>query len=158
MTVGSVGDTSPTHNPEPSLPPPVAELHEPTADGEPEHAAIVMSPSEEVTERAIVTEPEHKMSDQLSLGPRSLRLRCGSPDLRLRLGRRCHLFRLGPPDHRLSVSALGSTSTCSATVGQPHGVVSPSSTMAPPAVGSAVGHRHGWGLDTPVVSLAPPSC
>ncbi|KAL1279043.1 hypothetical protein QQF64_025716 [Cirrhinus molitorella] len=49
-------------------------------------------------------------------------------------------------DHRLSVSASGSTSTCSATVGRPHGVVSPSSTMAPPSVGSAVGHRHGWDL------------
>ncbi|KAL1279536.1 hypothetical protein QQF64_026209 [Cirrhinus molitorella] len=69
-------------------------------------------------------------------------------------------------DHRLSVSASGSTSTCSATVGQPHGVVSPSSTMAPPSVGSAVGHRHGWDLGSPwllllqlppVFSLAPPS-
>ncbi|KAL1259112.1 hypothetical protein QQF64_009689 [Cirrhinus molitorella] len=66
-------------------------------------------------------------------------------------------------DHRLS----GSTSTCSATVGRPHGVVSPSSTMAPPSVGSAVGHRHGWDLGSswflllqlpPVFSLAPPSC
>ncbi|KAL1249399.1 hypothetical protein QQF64_020404 [Cirrhinus molitorella] len=70
-------------------------------------------------------------------------------------------------DHRLSVSTSGSTSTCSATVGRPHGVVSPSSTMAPPSVGSAVGHRHGWDLGSSwflllqlpsVFSLAPPSC
>ncbi|KAI2644851.1 Zinc metalloprotease ZmpB [Labeo rohita] len=39
----------------------------------------------------------------------------------------------------LSVSASGSTSTCSAAVGRPPGVVSPSSTMAPPSVGSTVG-------------------
>ncbi|KAL1268666.1 hypothetical protein QQF64_034029 [Cirrhinus molitorella] len=67
-------------------------------------------------------------------------------------------------DHRLSAS--GSTSTCSATVGQPHGVVSPSSTMAPPSIGSAVGYRHSWDLGSPwllllqvppVFSLAPPS-
>ncbi|KAK2867369.1 hypothetical protein Q8A67_025486 [Cirrhinus molitorella] len=56
-------------------------------------------------------------------------------------------------DHRLSVSASGSTSTCSATVGRPHGVVSPSSTMAPPSVGSAVGYRHGWDLGSPWLLL-----
>ncbi|KAI2665253.1 DNA topoisomerase 2-alpha [Labeo rohita] len=56
-------------------------------------------------------------------------------------------------DHRLSVSASGSTSTCSAAVGWPPGVVSPSSTsvssLAPPSVRPT--------LDTSVSSLAPPS-
>ncbi|KAL0153752.1 hypothetical protein M9458_050943 [Cirrhinus mrigala] len=42
-------------------------------------------------------------------------------------------------DYRLSVSTSGSTSTCSAAVGRPPGVVNPSSTMAPPSVGSTVG-------------------
>ncbi|KAI2650129.1 Opioid growth factor receptor [Labeo rohita] len=68
-------------------------------------------------------------------------------------------------DHRLSVSASGSTTTCSASVGRPHGVVSPSSTMAPPSIGSTVGFHHGCGLGltwllllqpSPVSSLAPP--
>ncbi|KAI2656014.1 Intersectin-1 [Labeo rohita] len=65
---------------------------------------------------------------------------------------------------RLSVSTSGSTSTCSAAVGQPPGVVSPSSTMAPLSVGFAVGRHHGCGLGlawllwVPSVStLAPPS-
>ncbi|KAL0192002.1 hypothetical protein M9458_010298, partial [Cirrhinus mrigala] len=66
----------------------------------------------------------------------------------------------------LSVSASGSTSTCSAAVGRPPGVVSPSSTMAPPSVGSTVGLHHGCGLGLyrllllrvpPVSSLAPPT-
>ncbi|KAI2646405.1 Large structural protein [Labeo rohita] len=48
-------------------------------------------------------------------------------------------------DHRLSVSTSGSTTTCSASVGRPLGVVSLPSTMAPPSVGSTVGH-HGCGL------------
>ncbi|KAL0190472.1 hypothetical protein M9458_013170, partial [Cirrhinus mrigala] len=65
----------------------------------------------------------------------------------------------------LSVSTSGSTSTCSA-VGRPPGVVSPSSTMAPPSVGSTVGLHHGCGLGLywllllrvpPVSSLAPPT-
>ncbi|KAI2652502.1 Formate--tetrahydrofolate ligase [Labeo rohita] len=64
-------------------------------------------------------------------------------------------------DLRLSVSASGSTSTCSATVGRPPRVVSSSSTMALPSVGSAVGYHCGCGLgptlDTSVSSLAPPS-
>ncbi|KAI2652700.1 Armadillo repeat-containing X-linked protein 2 [Labeo rohita] len=51
-------------------------------------------------------------------------------------------------DHRLSVSASGSTTTCSASVGRPHGVVSLFSTMAPPYIGST---------PSPVSSLAPPS-
>ncbi|KAI2653668.1 Zinc metalloprotease ZmpB [Labeo rohita] len=42
-------------------------------------------------------------------------------------------------DYRLSVSTSGSTSTCFAAVGRPPGVVNPSSTMAPPSVGSTVG-------------------
>ncbi|KAI2650476.1 Nitrite reductase (NADH) large subunit [Labeo rohita] len=69
-------------------------------------------------------------------------------------------------DHRLSVSTSGSTTTCSASVGRPPGVVSLSSTMAPPSIGSTVGFHHGCGLGLtwllllqppPVTSLAPPS-
>ncbi|KAI2646012.1 Obscurin [Labeo rohita] len=69
-------------------------------------------------------------------------------------------------DHRLAVSASGSTTACSASVGRPHGVVSLSSTMAPPSIGSIVGFHHGCGLGLtwllllqppPVTSLAPPS-
>ncbi len=65
--------------------------------------------------------------------------------------------------------ALGnrlSTTTCSSAFGWPPGVVSPSSTMAPPSVGSTVGHRHDRGLGPTwlllllqfpsVVTLAPP--
>ncbi|KAI2650139.1 Epiplakin [Labeo rohita] len=47
-------------------------------------------------------------------------------------------------DLRFSVSASGST--CSAAIGRPPGVVSPSSTMAPPSIGSAVGYHYGCGL------------
>ncbi|KAI2659255.1 Tetratricopeptide repeat protein 37 [Labeo rohita] len=59
------------------------------------------------------------------------------------------MLRLGPLDPRLhpglllSVSTSGSTSTCS--VGWPPGVVSPSSTMAPPSIGSTVGRHHDCG-------------
>ncbi|KAL0149098.1 hypothetical protein M9458_055530 [Cirrhinus mrigala] len=69
-------------------------------------------------------------------------------------------------DLRISVSALGSTTTCSASVGRPHGVASLSSTMAPPSIGSTVGFHHGCGLGftwllllqpLPVTSLASPS-
>ncbi|KAI2645401.1 Zinc metalloprotease ZmpB [Labeo rohita] len=68
-------------------------------------------------------------------------------------------------DLRLSVSASGSSASCSASVGRPPGVVSPSSTMAPPSIGSTVGH-HGCGLGLPLLlllrvppvsSLAPPT-
>ncbi len=48
--------------------------------------------------------------------------------------------------HRLSVSASGSSTTCSAAVGRPPGVISPSSTMAPPSIGSTVGRHYGCGL------------
>ncbi|KAL1260039.1 hypothetical protein QQF64_007866 [Cirrhinus molitorella] len=70
------------------------------------------------------------------------------------------------PDLRLFVSASGCTTTCSTAVGRPPGVVSPSSTMAPPSVDSTVGCHLGCGLGPtwllllqipPVVSLAPPS-
>ncbi len=80
-----------------------------------------------------------------------LRLRRGPPDLRL--GHQSPRLHPGPPDppvalaHRLSIS--GSTTTCSATVGRPSGVVSPSSTKAPPSVWSA--------LAPTVSSLAPSS-
>ncbi len=66
--------------------------------------------------------------------------------------------------HRLSAS--GSSTTCSAAVGRPPGVISPSSTMAPRSVGSTMGCHHGCGLgpawllllQVPLVSvLAPPS-
>ncbi len=40
--------------------------------------------------------------------------------------------------HRFSISASGSTSTCSAAVGQYPGVISPSSTMAPPSIVSTL--------------------
>ncbi|KAI2659045.1 Threonylcarbamoyl-AMP synthase [Labeo rohita] len=68
-------------------------------------------------------------------------------------------------DLRLFISASGSFTSCSASVGRPHGVVSPSSTMAPPSIGSTVGH-HGCVLGParflllrvpPVSSLAPPT-
>ncbi|KAI2654609.1 hypothetical protein H4Q32_011376 [Labeo rohita] len=66
-----------------------------------------------------------------------------------------------PWSHRFSVST-----SCSAAVSQPPGVVSSSSTMAPPSVGSAMGRHHGCSLGLtwlvllrlPSVStLAPPS-
>ncbi|KAI2643082.1 Levansucrase [Labeo rohita] len=69
-------------------------------------------------------------------------------------------------DLRLSVSASGSSASGPASVGWPPGVVSPSSTMAPPSVGSTVGHHHGCGLGLPLLlllrvppvsSLAPPT-
>ncbi|KAL1265184.1 hypothetical protein QQF64_003211 [Cirrhinus molitorella] len=64
--------------------------------------------------------------------------------------------------HRLSISASGS----STAVGRPLGVVSSSSSMAPPSVCSTVGCHHGCGLGPawllllqvpPVITLAPPS-
>ncbi len=84
---------------------------------------------------------------------------------------------------RLSVSALRSTTTCSAAVGRPPGVVRPSSAMAPPSISSTMGRLHGsrglgpaWllllqvlhvsvlalpsvksTLASPVSSMAPPS-
>ncbi len=67
---------------------------------------------------------------------------------------------------RLSVSASGSSSTCSAAVGRPPGVGGHPSSMAPPSVGSTVGRCYGCGLGPavllllrvpPVSSLAPPS-
>ncbi len=67
---------------------------------------------------------------------------------------------------RLSVSTSGTSSTCSAAVGRPPGVGGHSSSMAPPSVGSTVGHHNSCGLGParlllfrlpPVSSLAPPS-
>ncbi len=64
----------------------------------------------------------------------------------------------------LSVASSGSTS--SATVGRPHGVGAHSSTMAPPSVGSSMGHHRDCGLGptgllllqaSPISVLAPPS-
>ncbi|KTG28004.1 hypothetical protein cypCar_00002736 [Cyprinus carpio] len=88
---------------------------------------------------------------QLHLGPLSLRLHGGLPDPRLCLGRPSHLLCLGP-----------------ALVCRPPGVISPSSTMASPSIGSTVGHIHGCDLgpvwlflrqlqDSPVSVLDPPS-
>ncbi len=66
----------------------------------------------------------------------------------------------------LSVSASGSSTTCSTTVGWPHGVGSHPSSMAPPSVFSTMDHHHGCGFgpavllllrDPPIPSLAPPS-
>ncbi|KAI2659522.1 Accumulation-associated protein [Labeo rohita] len=53
-----------------------------------------------------------------------------------------------------------SSTTCSAAVGQPPGVGGHSSSMAPPSIGSTVGHRPTWLLllqVPPVISLAPSS-
>ncbi len=57
--------------------------------------------------------------------------------------------------HWLSVSISGFSTTCSAAVGQHPGVGSPSSTMAPPSVGSTVGRLLGCGLGP--AWLLPPS-
>ncbi len=56
------------------------------------------------------------------------------------------------------LSALGSSTTCSAAVGRPPGVGGNPSSIAPPSVGSTVGHHHGCGLDPAVLLLlrAPP--
>ncbi|KAI2659808.1 Chromatin-remodeling ATPase INO80 [Labeo rohita] len=59
--------------------------------------------------------------------------------------------------HRLSVSASSSSVTCSAAVGRPLGVINPSSSMAPPSVGSTVGRHHGCGLGPTSRSLMAPS-
>lgn len=65
--------------------------------------------------------------------------------------------------HRLSVSASGSTTTCTPTVGWPPGAISSSSTLAFPSVGSTMGHHHGcglgpgWLLQVPLVSSLVPS-
>ncbi|KTF81651.1 hypothetical protein cypCar_00038985 [Cyprinus carpio] len=48
--------------------------------------------------------------------------------------------------HRFSISASGSSSTCSAAISRTPGVVSPSSTIAPPSIGSTLGCYHGCGL------------
>ncbi|KAI2649347.1 Obscurin [Labeo rohita] len=69
---------------------------------------------------------------QLRLSPLSLQLNCGPPDLRL-----CCLsigLLLGPPDPLCHPDS------------RPPGVVSPSSTMASPSVGSAVGRHYGCSL------------
>uniref|UniRef100_A0A673N6Q9 Uncharacterized protein n=1 Tax=Sinocyclocheilus rhinocerous TaxID=307959 RepID=A0A673N6Q9_9TELE len=66
-------------------------------------------------------------SFQFLLSPLSLRLHRGLLDLRLRVSRRCHLLRLGPPDppRRPGSSALrlrlGSSANCSTAVGRPPG-------------------------------------
>lgn len=68
----------------------------------------------------------------------------------------------------LSISALGSSPLhhSSVAVGRPPGVGGHPSSVAPPSVGSTVGHHHGCGLGPavchllrvpPVSSLAPPS-
>ncbi len=87
------------------------------------------------------------------LGSSSLLCRSGST-----AASRIHALRRSPaqsappstsgssPSPLLSVSASDSSSTCSATVGQPPGVGGHSSSMAPPSVGSTVGHRYGCGL------------
>ncbi len=88
---------------------------------------------------------------QLHLSPLSLRLGRGIPEPRLHLGRQSLRLCLGPPELRphpgswLSVASSGST-TCSAAVGRPHGVGAPSSIMAPPSVGSSMGHHRDCGL------------
>ncbi|XP_042631092.1 uncharacterized protein LOC122148581 [Cyprinus carpio] len=65
---------------------------------------------------------------------------------------------------RLSAIILASTSTCLTAVGRLHVAIIPSSTMAPPSVGSTGGGHHGCGLGpvwllllqlSPVAFLAP---
>ncbi len=61
--------------------------------------------------------------------------------------------------HRLSISTSGSSPTCSAAIGWPPRDVIPSSTMAPPSVGSTVGRLHGGGQSPAwlLLLLLPPS-
>ncbi len=94
-----------------------------------------------------------------------------SPCVIIHLIHLSHLFHCGPPDlpRHPGSSALrlrsGSSTTCSAAVGWPPGVVSLSASKAPPSVGSTVGCNHGCCLGPvwllllqapPVVSLTPP--
>ncbi len=74
--------------------------------------------------------------------------------------------RILPVALALRLSASGSSSTCSAAVGQPPGDGAHSSSMVPPSVGSTVGHCCGFGLGPavhlllrvpPVSYLASPS-
>ncbi len=66
-------------------------------------------------------------------------------------------LRILPIALALRLSTSGSSTTCSAAIGRPPGVVSHSSSMAPPTVGSTVGRCYGCGLGPAVSSLAPPS-
>jgi len=94
-----------------------------------------------------------------------------SPCVIIHLIHLSHLFHCSPPDlpHHPGSSALrlrsGSSTTCSAAVGWPPGVVSLCASKAPPSVGSTVGCNHGCCLGPawllllqapPVVSLTPP--
>ncbi|KAL0199837.1 hypothetical protein M9458_003024, partial [Cirrhinus mrigala] len=94
---------------------------------------------------------------RLHLCPLLLWLHCGLSDPSLRDGRRNHWFHLITLAHWLSVSTSGSSPTCSATISQPPGVVSPSSSIAPPSVGSIMGRHHGCDLG-PSCCLLPGSC
>ncbi|KAL0151272.1 hypothetical protein M9458_053463 [Cirrhinus mrigala] len=104
------------------------------------------------------------------LCPLSLQLHHGLPDPRLRAGAIGFnlALRILPVilAHWLSISALGSSTTCSTAFGRPPGVIGPSSSMAPPSVSSTMARHHGCGLGptwllllqvTSVISLAPPS-
>ncbi|KAI2657357.1 DNA-directed RNA polymerase II subunit RPB1 [Labeo rohita] len=86
---------------------------------------------------------------QLSVAPAPLRISASASVARALGSALAHRILGVAQDHWLSVYASGSTSTCSATIGRPPGVVSPSSTMAPPSIGSA--------LDPSVSSMVPPS-
>ncbi|KAL0162610.1 hypothetical protein M9458_042006, partial [Cirrhinus mrigala] len=54
------------------------------------------------------------------------------------------------------LSASGSTTTCSATVGRPPAVVSPSSTLAPPCISSTIISQPP-GVISPSSTMVPPS-
>ncbi len=57
----------------------------------------------------------------------------------------------------LSVSKLGSSPTCSANVNWPPVFVSPFSSMAPPSIGSTMGHFPSWALERLPSPPAPSS-
>ncbi len=101
-------------------------------------------PWEGVCSQSAVLRALRLTNAQFLPGPLSLQLHRGLPEPYLRLPE--------PPvppqptgsssftlTHQLSVSASGSSTTCSAALIRPPGVVSPSPTMAPPPVGSTFG-------------------
>ncbi len=162
-TISTVGAPRDCHPPAslwreyPLTPPPASKLRTPPRSDEPSAAPWLLAPSSPPWPGSPLAPPG---SLRLRLGLASI-IRClGTPLLRLRLVPSSLRLRQAPSspqlllsplslrlhrglsDPRLCGGALGSF----ATVGRPPGVVSPSSSMAPPSVGSTVGRRHGCGL------------